>query len=204
MNACRYRQARERVADLGQPIDPDLVVILFQGRNHLLALPLALERFGIVHDVAQPQDQGRSTPLQQVEGIAHFAAQSQGLLVDDQQVGIEDVRRVANDRRAHRQRLIDVNVQIERDVFAISELDDTRDAHKIDSGTEIEAAYDRRPGEDQNRDRGVGVDQRVCYGPTSPQMAESEAVVAVDKHPFVMTASGHTGLSHIIDRPTIA
>jgi hypothetical protein len=31
-------------------------------------------------------------------------------------------------------------------------------------------------------------------------MAKAEAVVAVDKHPFVMTANGHTGLSHI-NRP---
>src|SRR5207248_6613515 len=105
-------------------------------------LPLALERLRIIHHVAQPQDQCRSTPLQQIEGIAHFAAQSQGLLVDDQQVGIEDVCRVANYRRAHRQRLINVNVQIERDVFAVSELDDTRHAHKVDARTEIEAAYD--------------------------------------------------------------
>src|SRR5260370_18803254 len=35
-------------------------------------------------------------------------------------------------------------------------------------------------------------------------MAESEAVVAVDKHPFVMTANGHTGVSLIFDHPTIA
>jgi hypothetical protein len=28
--------------------------------------------------------------------------------------------------------------------------------------------------------------------------------VAVDKHPFVMTASGHTGVSLIFDDPTIA
>src|SRR5260370_22878156 len=35
-------------------------------------------------------------------------------------------------------------------------------------------------------------------------MAESEAVVSVDKHPFVMTANGHTGVSLIFDHPTIA
>jgi hypothetical protein len=35
-------------------------------------------------------------------------------------------------------------------------------------------------------------------------VAESEAVVAVDKHPSVMTVNGHTGFSHIIDRQTIA
>ena len=204
VDGCGHPKAGERVADLGQTIDPDLVVIFLQGRNHLLALPLALERLRIIHHVAQPQDQGGSAPLQQIEGITHFAAQSQGLLVDDQQVRIEDVRRVANYRRAHRQRLVNINVQIERDVFAVSELDDARHAHKVDARTEIEAADDRRPGEDQNQDRGVGIDQRVCYRPTPPQVAESEAVVAVDKHPSVLTANGHTGLSHIVDRATIA
>jgi hypothetical protein len=33
----------------------------------------------------------------------------------------------------------------------------------------------------------------MCDRPTTTQMAESEAVVAVDKHPFVVTTSGHAG-----------
>jgi len=28
-------------------------------------------------------------------------------------------------------------------------------------------------------------------------MAKSEAVVAVDKHPFMVTANGHAGVSHL-------
>jgi dihydroorotase len=30
--------------------------------------------------------------------------------------------------------------------------------------------------------------------PTTAQMAKSEAVVAVDKHPFMVTANGHAGV----------
>ena len=70
---------------------------------------------------------------QQVERRAHLAAQSERFLVDDQDVGIEDVGGMADDRGAHRQRLLDVDMQVERDILAVSQLDYAGNAHKIDT-----------------------------------------------------------------------
>ena len=143
-HALRQVDAGERIADLRQAIDPDLVVIVAEGRDRVLALPLGFEGARIVHHVAQAEhDRGAARP-QQVEGWAHLAAQPQGLLVDDQDVGIEDIGGVAHDRRPHRQGFFNIDVQVERDVLAIPQLDHARDTYKIHPRAEIEAADDRR------------------------------------------------------------
>ena len=99
----------------------------------MLALPFAFERARIVHDVAQAKDQRRAALVQQVEGRPHLAAQPERLLVDDQHVGIEDVGGVADDRGTHRQRFLDVDMQVERNVFAVAQLDYAGNTYKIDA-----------------------------------------------------------------------
>ena len=103
-----------------------------KGRDRLLALPLAFQRLGIIHYIAQSEDQRRTAPLQQIKRLAHLPTQSQRLLIDDQQVGIEDVGGMPNYRRAHGQCVVDIDVQVQRDIFAVTELDDAGDTNKID------------------------------------------------------------------------
>ena len=190
-NAGRHREPGERVADLRQAINPDLVVVFGQRRDRILALPFALERFGIVHHVAQPKDHRRPPALHQLQCVAHLAAQPQGLLVDDQQVGVENIGGMADDRRAHRQRLLDVDMEAERDVLAVAQLDDAGYAHKINTGTKIEAADDRRPRQDQDGQRGIRLDQRMGNRAAAAQMTEAKTVVAVNQHTPLMTPTGH-------------
>jgi hypothetical protein len=115
-----------------------------QRRDGVLARPFAFERARIVHYVAQTEDQRGPAPAQQVKGGTHLAAQAERLLVNDQDVGVEDLGRVANNRGAHRQRLFDIDMQAERDILAVAQLDNARYAHEIDARAEIEAADDRR------------------------------------------------------------
>ena len=86
-HARRQLEAGQRVADLRQAVDPDLVVIFAQRRHRVLALPLGFERAWIVHHIAQPEDERRAARPQEVERRPHLAAQAQRFLVDNQQVG---------------------------------------------------------------------------------------------------------------------
>ena len=108
--------------------------------------------------------------------------------------GVEDLRRVPDDRGAHRQRLFGRHVQVERRVVADAQFDHARHAHEIDPGAEVEAADDRRAGEDQHREVAAPADQRMRDRAAAAQMAEPEAVMAVDEDAL---ASHGTGLSHI-------
>jgi hypothetical protein len=110
----------------------------------MLALPLGFERTGIVHHIAQPEDERRAARPQQVERGPHLAVQPERFLVDDQDVGIEDVGGMADDRGAHRQRFLDVDMEVERDILAVAQLDYAGNPHKIHTRTKIEAADDRR------------------------------------------------------------
>ena len=137
--------ALERIADLRQAVDPDLVVEVLQRGQHVLAPPLGHQQLGLVHDVPQAQHQARAALLEHFQRLEHLTPESQRLLVDDEDVGIEHLRRVADDRRAHLEHLLDIDVQVERRVFAVAQLDHARHADEIDPRTEIEAADDRRP-----------------------------------------------------------
>jgi len=90
-------------------------------------------------------------------------------------------------------------MQVERNIFAIAQLDDAGYPHKIDSGTKIEAADDGRPGEDQHRNCGIRFDQRVRDRSAPAQVTESETVVAINEHPLMVTANGQADPS----RPTV-
>ena len=191
--AHRFRQLDpfQRIADLRQAIDPDVVVEIAQRRHDVLALPFRGQQVGIVHDVAQAQDQRHAAILQHPERVLDLAAQAQRLLVDDEDVGIEDVRGVMDDRAADLQRLIDVDMQVEGGVVAVAQLDDAGDAHEIDPGAEVEAADDRRARHDQDRELLVLLHQGMRDGAAAPQMPETEGVVAVDQYPGIP----HAGFS---------
>ena len=186
-----HRNALERIADLRQAVDPDLVVQVAQRRHRVLAPPLAGQLLGVVEHVAQPQHQGRAACLQALERLAHLAAQSQRLLVDDEDVRVEYFRRVLDDRGPHGQGLLDVDVQAERRVLAIAQLDDAGYADKIDPRPVVEVADDRRAGKDQYRHARMTLDQGMGDRPAPAQMAESERVVAVDQDPGVAAARYH-------------
>ncbi|MNC95506.1 hypothetical protein D3C83_126480 [compost metagenome] len=55
-----------------------------------------------------------------------------------------------DDRFAHAQRFLDIDQQVERGVFAVAQLDDAGNAHEVDAAAEVEAADQRRAGQDQH------------------------------------------------------
>src|SRR5437870_10174072 len=87
-----------------------------------------------------------------------------------------------DDLAAHRQRLVGIDMQAERGIVAVAQLDDAGDADEIDPGAEVEAADDRRPGQDEDGDVLVVLDQGMGDGPAAAQVAEAEGVVAVDQN----------------------
>src|SRR5882672_11172036 len=187
----RQRHAFQRIADLRQAVDPDVVVQVAQRRQHVLALPFGLERGRLVHHVAQPEHQARALTLQHLQRVEHLAAQPDRLLVDDEQVRREDLGGVLDDRGAQQQRFGDVEVQVERRVLPVAQLDHAGDAHEVDARAEIEAADDRRAGQDQDRELLEAVDQRVRQGTAAPQVAEAKGVMAVDEYAAVSPPAPH-------------
>ena len=94
---------------------------------------------------------------------------------------VEDVGSVLDDRAAYLERLIDVDMKLQRRVLAVAQLDDARHPHEVDPGAKIEAADDRRAGQDQHRQVTVALDERVRDRAAAAQMAEAEAVVTIDQ-----------------------
>ena len=82
-------------------------------------------------------------------------------------------------------------MEAERDILAVAQLDDAGYAHKVNTGTKIEAADDRRTRQDQDGQRGIRLDQRMGYRAAAAQMAETKTVVAVNQHTPLMTPTGH-------------
>ena len=183
---CRTCHALQRIREIGESVDPDVVVEVLEGRQNLFALPLAQEQARLVHDVAEPQDERGAARLEHLQRLHHLALESQRLLVHEKEIGTEALRRLVDDRRANRHRLVEIDVQSERLVFAVVQLDDTGNAHEIDARQEIEAADDRRARKNQDRDPLVSVDDRVGDRPAAAQVPEAEAVVAVNQYPCVV------------------
>ena len=191
-HARRQRDAFERIADLRQAVNPDLVVEVAQRRHRFLALPFRLEEARLVHHVAQPEHQARAAALERLEGGQHFPPEADGLLVDDEQIRVENFGRVLDDRRAHRQHLGDVEVQVERRVLAVTQLDHAGHAHEVDARAEVEAADDRRARQDQDRELLVALDQRVRDHAAAAQMAEAERVMTVNEYAAILALRSHT------------
>jgi hypothetical protein len=132
----------------------------------------------------------------------HLAAQADRLLVDDEDVRLEHLGGVLDDRAAQLQRLLDVQVQVERGVFAAAQLDHAGHAHEIDARAEIEGADDRRAGQDQHRDVLEFLHQRMRDGAAAAQMAEAHRIVAVDQDAAVQTPLRH--VRPLPSRPSIS
>ncbi len=130
--------------------------------------------------------QGRPLRLQHLQRRHDLAFQAKRLLVHQEQVGPEAQRRLSDDGGAHFHRLVERDVEAERLIFAVGELDHARDPDEVDPRAEIEAADDGRAGQDQDRHALEPVDERMRNGAATTQVAEAKAVVAVDQDPCVV------------------
>ena len=195
----RQRDALEGVADLGQAVDPDAVVEFGQRRCGVLALPFPGELPRFVHHVAQAEHQAAALGLEHGERLFDLAAQAERLLVDQENVGAEGARGVLEDGGADGERLVEADVEAVRLVVAVLQLDDAGDAHEIDPLAEAEAADDRRAGQDQHGDVRAMADEGVRDGPAAAQVAQAEAVVAVDQNAEAGVLALHT--VPLADRP---
>jgi hypothetical protein len=179
----RHIDAGQRLVDLRQAVDPDLVVEVDQRRHDMLALPFGRQHGRIVHDIAQPEHQGRAAVLEQPQRRADLAAQAERLLVDDKEVGPVDIGGIADDAGAHLERVFDADPKVGRVVFAgVDLLDHARDAHEIDARVELVGADHGRARDDQHRHGRVGLDDGIGNGAAAAYMAETEGIVAVDQH----------------------
>ena len=106
----RERNTLQRIADLRQSVDPDLIVQIFQCRHHVLAPPLRCEQLRIIHHIAQTEHQSRAARLQHLQGLQHFATQADRFLVYYENVGPEYLGRMPNHGRAHREHFSDIDV----------------------------------------------------------------------------------------------
>ena len=181
----------DRIVDLRQAVDPDLVVEALESRDHALAPPLLGERRRVVHDVAKPEDEPRSSAAaQQSKSAPHLAEQSERLLVDQEEIRLEDPRRVLDDGGPEREGLLDVEVEIQARVLAVSPLDDPGHADEVDAGTEAEAPQDRGAAQDEDVELLVMGDERVGDRPAPTEVAQPERVVAVDQDPVLRLVIG--------------
>ena len=176
----RQVETGQWLTDLRQPVDPDIVVVLAQRRQNVLALPFVRQHLGIVHHVPQAQHAGHPALVHQAECRRDLAAQAQWLLVHDEEVGIENVGRVFDDRGAQGQRVFDGQRQGQGGVFAVAQLDHAGNAYEIDPAAEVEAADNRGSGEDQHTGLAVGFHEGMRDLPAAPQVAQAEGIVTVD------------------------
>ena len=181
----------DRIVDLRQPVDPDLVVEALESRDHALAPPLLGERRRVVHDVAEAEDEPRSSlAAQQRQRAPHLAEQPERLLVDQEEIGPEDPRRVLDDGGPEREGLLDMEVEIQARVLAVPALDDPGHADEVDAGAEAEAPQDRRAAQDEHVELLVMRDQRVGDRPAATEMPQPERIVAVDEDPVLRLVIG--------------
>ena len=179
----RQRDAGERIADRGEPVHPDAVVVVAQGGGRALAGPFVREAGGLVQHVAQPEDEPGVALPEEVEGSAHLSPEPERLLVHDEHVGAKCLRGVADDGLAERQHLVEGEVEGERGVLPVRELGDPGNAHEIDPRRKLEAADEGRPGDDEHREVPARAHERAGDRPAPAQVPEAERVVAVDEDP---------------------
>jgi hypothetical protein len=115
-----------------------------------------------------------------------LAFQAERLLVDDEEVGPKGKRRLPDDRGAHLHRLLEVDVQPERLVLAVGQLDHARNADEVDPERKSKLPMIGEPGQDQHGHALEPFHDRVGDRPAAAQVAEAEAVVAVDQDPGVV------------------
>ena len=187
----RHVEPGQRVVEFRRAVDPDHVVELADLAHDVVALPFGIEQIRRVHDFAQPEDQRRAARLEIGQRLLDLAAQAHRLLVDDEDVGLEGLGRVPDDRLPHLQRLMQVDMALHRRVFAVAQLDDARDLHEVDTRPVVERAGDRRAGDDQHVEAAEILDQRMRDRPAAAQMSEPERVVAVHQDSSVFEPPQH-------------
>lgn len=138
--------------------------------------------------------------LQVGERILYLAAQTHRLLVDDENIRPEGFRRRTDDRLPHFQGLVQLDVTVQRGIFAVSELYDARDLHEVDARAIIEGAGDGRTGDDQDLQSAVIFHQCMGDGATTSEMAEPEGIVAVHEDAGILEAPCHTKNLSLKDR----
>jgi hypothetical protein len=152
----------------------------------VLALPFLEQELGLVHDVPQAEHEPRALGLEHLQRRDDLAFQAERLLVDDEEVRPEGERRLPDDGGAHLHGLLEVDVEAERLVFAVGQLDHAGNAYEVDAGAEVEAADDGRAGQDQHGHALEPFHDGVGDRPATAQVAEAEAIVAVDQDPCVV------------------
>ena len=105
----------------------------------------------------------------------------EGFLVNQEDVRIEDLGRVAHDRTAHLHGLFRVEQQVERCVLAVAQLDDTGNAHEVHPRTKVEASDDGGARKNQGGQIVDGAHHGMGDGAAPAQMSQSETVMAVDQ-----------------------
>ena len=89
---------------------------------------------GVVHDVAQAQDAAHAARASRAPGSsATSPRRPKRLLIDEKEVGLEDRGGMVDDRAAHLQRLLNVDMQLQGRVVAVAQLDHARYADEIDA-----------------------------------------------------------------------
>ena len=188
-DAGRHFQPDQRIVEFRRPIDPDRVVELVDLAHHVLALPFGVQQMRRVHHVAQPQHQPGAAGLQIGQRLFHLAVQAHRLLVDDEHVGLKGLRGMQDDRLPHLQRLVQVDMPLQRGIFAVPQLDDAGDLHEIDARAIVEGPGDGGARHDQHVQPAVILDQRMGDGAAASQMPQTEGVMAVHEDAGIFEAA---------------
>ncbi len=93
---------------------------------------------------------------------------------------------VVDDRAAHLQGFLKIDMLVERGVFTVSELDDARDFYEIDARAIIEGACNGGAGDDQDIQAAIILNQRMGNGAASTQMSKPEGIVAVHQNACIV------------------
>ncbi len=133
----------ERAVKILDAIDPYFIVKGIDIWKHLFLHPLLQQGLRRIEHIAQTEHRANTARFQVMQGVTHFAVQTQRFLVNDEQVGRIDLGGLANDRLANRQGFAQVDVQAQRGVLAIVQLDDARYANEIHPRLEFKTADHR-------------------------------------------------------------
>jgi len=132
-----------------------------------------------------------------VQGFGHFAAQSERLFVDEDEIRCKNFCGVPNNGRPDRQCLLDIDVKRQGRVLAIVEFDDAGNANKVHARPEIEAANDRRARKNDDRQTLILLNERMSDRLAAAQMAKTERIVAVDQHSGAIEPLSHRFLLNL-------
>ena len=156
----------QRVEDLRQAIDPDLVVEAAPAPGTTILRCHSSTRLAgssITSRRPRMQRVPRAFSISRVERTS--PRRPKRLLVDQEHVRLEHLGSVVDDRAADLERLLDVEMQVQRGVLAVAQLDHAGHADEVDPRAEIEAADDRRAREDQHREVLESLDQMTARSP---------------------------------------